>query len=361
MFPRLDEAAQECILVVKDHRMGTKLVAHSETLYGCLQQLVDGSDADDTDGLEWFTGRIVPSKNRIWQNLFIAGSLHLALAFALLLVPPSVIKTNTLVLQVQLVSLAGNGDPASPGSGPPGDRPGASEGGRAGTLPKASANPSEDRNADSPAIAQLVARTEEPDASEVAAPVPDEKPVVMDQHREFSVANAPEVLKNAATPTARPPSSAKKDARKTPSKAAKAESETDRGRHTPLPAPLTLLNPESSRARGNPLLPAPEPARDRGRHRPPKEAAAPREMGHSKPGLALPTVPDFFAKQSRTIPTRPGSWRRKGPWSCTSLSMNPGDRGQPGKGHDQRADHRLTHGRSRLCQGQPEAAPAPEG
>jgi len=35
------------------------------------------------------------------------------------------------------------------------------------------------------------------------------------------------------------------------------------GRHTPLPAPLTLLNPET-RARGNPLLPAPGPARDRG-------------------------------------------------------------------------------------------------
>jgi hypothetical protein len=207
--------------------MGTKLVAHSETIYGYLHQLVDGSDADDTDGLEWFTGRIVPSKNRIWQNLFLAGSLHLALAFALLLVPPSIINTNTQILQVQLVSLAGNGDPASPDSKPPGNRPGASEGGRAGTSPKASANPSEDRNAESSAMAQLIARTKEPDASEVAAPVPDERPPVMDQHREFSVANAPEVLKNAATPTARPPSSGKKDARKTPSKAAKADSETD--------------------------------------------------------------------------------------------------------------------------------------
>jgi outer membrane biosynthesis protein TonB len=223
--------------------MGTESVVYPETLYGYLQQLVDGSDAGDTDGLEWVTGKIVVSKDQICQNLFMAAFLHLALAFALLLIPPSVINPNTLVLQVQLVSLAGNQDSASPGSGPPGDRPGPSEGGSAGTATKAAANPSEDRNADSTAMAQLIARTKEPDASEGAAPVPDEKPVVPDQNREAVAAGTPEALKNAATPRALPPSSAKKDARKTPSGTTGAKSETDRGSPPAPSCPLDAPQP----------------------------------------------------------------------------------------------------------------------
>jgi periplasmic protein TonB len=207
--------------------MGTESVVSSETIYENLQHLADPSHVGETDGLEWVTGRVVPSKNRIWQNLFIAASLHLALAFALLLVPLSVIKPSTRILQVQLVSLGGDGDLASPGAGPPGDGFGASEKGKEGTSTLPSTNPSEDRNANSSAMTQLIARTNEPDASEVLAPVPDKKPVALEQITEPAATKAPEALKNAAIPTARPFSSAKKDAQKTPPKAAKADSEAE--------------------------------------------------------------------------------------------------------------------------------------
>jgi len=219
--------------------MGTESVVYSETIYDTLHHLADHSHADDTDGLEWVAGKVVPSKNRIWQNLFMAASLHLALAFALLLVPFSVVNPNTRILQVQLVSLAGDGDLTSLGAGPSGDRPGRSQGGNTG----ASANHSEDRNANSSAMAQLITRTNEPDASEVLAPVPDEKPVALEQITEPAAAKAPEALKNAAISTARPLSSAKKGARKTPSKAAGADSETDPRSSSapscPLDAPQT--------------------------------------------------------------------------------------------------------------------------
>ncbi len=207
--------------------MGAESVLHAAAVYNNLNSLVNENHANEADCLEWAMGRAAPSEDRFWQNLAISAFLHMALAIVLLLAPLSTNNKNTQVLQVQLVSMGGDGALSALGGGAPGGQVAASEAQEAKPSGKPSVSPSENTNANTPSKAQLIEEKNEPVEAESTLPIPDEKPVPPDQMRAPVPVDAREAIKKTPRATVRPFSPAKSIVQKTAANGTKTRSEAN--------------------------------------------------------------------------------------------------------------------------------------
>ncbi len=225
--------------------MATQSVLSAASICDNLSHLVDETHAGEADCLEWAMGRIVISGERIWQNLAISSLLHMALALLLLVAPFAKTTTNPQVLQVQLVSMGGDGDLSAAGcDAPGGGPPAASEAGKATPPGKAADNSAENTKSDTSNKAQLIEAENKPVQAEATAPMPEEKPVPVDESKEPAPIPAREAIKKTPKPPDRPLPAAKSNLQKAAPDDAKTRSEADS-----RPA-----SDSSSSSEGNPQL-----------------------------------------------------------------------------------------------------------